>query len=294
MIRLISLFAIFTLLVSCRETEIERITLLVNEWNGKTIYYPDSMCLISYNVDSVIVKHDRDQSSYTILNYVDSTGCMSCKLQLSRWKKMLEDFDSIFPNKVTCLFAFYPKDKEKLIKHLKKVKFDRFVYIDETDTLNRMNKFINDEKIQTFLLDKNDRVVAIGNPIHIPKIRKLYENIVSGDDISKRTEIQAKTTVGLDRSFIDLEKFNRQQEMQTEFILSNTGNVPLVIMDVTTSCGCTSVEYDKEPVKPGEEMKLIVKYKADEPGYFSKSIKVFCNADESPLLLRITGEALSD
>lgn len=96
------------------------------------------------------------------------------------------------------------------------------------------------------------------------------------------------------KSLVTLGHFTWQKEMQTAFVLTNTGVNPLVIADVSTSCGCTSVEYNKEPVKPGDELKLIVKYKADEPGHFSKSIKVFCNTKDSPISLKITGEALAN
>lgn len=294
MTRLLSLVFMFVLIVSCKETETERLTRLVNEWNGKTIYYPDSMRLTAYSLDSVKIKYDKEQSMYTILNYVDSIGCLSCKLQLKRWKELMEDLDSISPNNVNCLFVFNSNEKEKLIKLLRKAKFDHFVYIDVTDTLNKLNKFIKDESFRTLLLDKDDRVVAVGNPVHVQRIRELYENIIIGNDISNDGQSLKQTNTFIDKSSVNLGRFHWEQEMQNEFILSNTGANPLVVIDVSTSCGCTSVEYNKEPVKPGDELKLIVKYKADEPGHFSKSIKVFCNTKDSPISLKITGEALAN
>ena len=42
----------------------------------------------------------------------------------------------------------------------------------------------------------------------------------------------------------------------------------LVIDDAVTSCGCTSVEYSKEPVSPGKSLDIIVTYKADHPEHF--------------------------
>ena len=42
------------------------------------------------------------------------------------------------------------------------------------------------------------------------------------------------------------------------FKLVNTGNKPLVIYDVVTSCGCTKAEYSKAPVRPGETLDLKV------------------------------------
>ena len=73
------------------------------------------------------------------------------------------------------------------------------------------------------------------------------------------------------------------------FKLVNSGNKPLVIHDVTTSCGCTKVEYNKAPVRPGRTLDLKVIYDAEEKGFFRKNLTVYCNVKESPLNLVIEG-----
>ena len=78
MTRLVRLIFIAILLLSCKESKQNRIARLVNEWNGKIIQFPDSMCLTSYRNDTAIVKYIREQTPYTILNYVDTIGCVSC------------------------------------------------------------------------------------------------------------------------------------------------------------------------------------------------------------------------
>ncbi|WP_290396557.1 DUF1573 domain-containing protein, partial [uncultured Bacteroides sp.] len=47
----------------------------------------------------------------------------------------------------------------------------------------------------------------------------------------------------------------------------------------------------KEPVNPSDSLRLHVIYKADHPGHFSKTITVYCNADASPIRLKISGNA---
>lgn len=122
MIRLISLLLVM-LFISCKESKQDRLSRIVNEWHGKVIHFPDSMCLASYRSDTVIIKYTRERSSYTILNYVDTVGCFSCRLKLPRWKEMISNLDSIYPNKVKCLMVFYPKGEKKLIKHLRNSNF---------------------------------------------------------------------------------------------------------------------------------------------------------------------------
>lgn len=274
----------------CKESRRDRMARMLIEWNERSILFPDSMLLTSYR-DDTIIKYTRTQTPYTILNYVDTTGCIGCKLQLPRWKGMMEELDSLYPSKVTCLMVFYPKEKDYLVSLLRNSNFNSFVYIDEKDTLNRLNSFLNEEHFRTFLLDKNDKVLAIGNPIFNPKIKELYKNIISGKMVSSSEDKQPQTTVSFSRDKMDLGRFSWEEEKNTEFVISNVGNVPFVINDVVTSCGCTTVDYAKEPVRPGEDARLKVKYRAEHPEYFDKTITVYCNASGSPFRLRLTGNA---
>lgn len=288
--RLVGLFFVAILLFSCKEAEKDRIIRLVNEWEGKTIYYPDKMTLISYETDSVITTGNRVKSHYTILNYVDSMGCISCNLQLPKWKELIGKIDSISSGKVTCLFVFHPKDKTYLIKLLQQVHFNYFVYIDETDTLNRINKFLKDENFQTFLLDKDNRIVAIGNPVHNPRVKDLYLKIITGESpLASKKKLQTDLT--LDKSIFDMGSFNWEEEQLAEFMLTNSGDELLVIDGVSTSCGCTTVEYSKEPVQTGKNLILKVRYKAEHPEHFNKTISVYCNTKDAPLQLKISGNA---
>lgn len=100
-----------------------------------------------------------------------------------------------------------------------------------------------------------------------------------------------KTKVDIAETFFSLGNFDWQKEQKVTFTLKNTGAKPLVIENVSTSCGCTSVSYSKEPVRSGNSVILNVSYKADHPEHFNKTITVYCNAESSPILLRIAGNA---
>ena len=73
------------------------------------------------------------------------------------------------------------------------------------------------------------------------------------------------------------------------FSIKNTGNNPLVIKQVTASCGCTTPDWTKEPIASGKTGEIKVAYNpAGRPGPFSKTISVYCeNAD--PVQLTIKG-----
>ena len=59
------------------------------------------------------------------------------------------------------------------------------------------------------------------------------------------------------------------------FEFTNTGNQPLIIMDVKPSCGCTHVDWDKQPVLPGQTGHISLGLKTDEQtGIFKKEIYI--------------------
>jgi hypothetical protein len=76
----------------------------------------------------------------------------------------------------------------------------------------------------------------------------------------------------------------------SDFDFKNTGTSPLIIQRVTTSCGCTTPEWPKEPIAPGKSGKIKVGYDPKgKPGPFSKTISVYSNSDVNVVVLQISG-----
>jgi hypothetical protein len=90
---------------------------------------------------------------------------------------------------------------------------------------------------------------------------------------------------------LDFGSFPVSEQQERSFMLTNTGNSLLVIQDVTTSCGCTKVEYAKEPARPGCILELKVIYEAERAERFHKTVMVYGNMENSPLRLAIKGIA---
>lgn len=78
------------------------------------------------------------------------------------------------------------------------------------------------------------------------------------------------------------------------FTITNTGDKPLVISNVTTSCGCTDAEWTKSPIAPGESGSITSTFDAKALGRFRKSIGVYCNAAVRPIYLSLSGEVTAD
>jgi len=79
------------------------------------------------------------------------------------------------------------------------------------------------------------------------------------------------------------------------FTFVNTGDEPLVLTKVQPSCGCTAVDYTKEPVAPGSKGFVEAAYNpTNRPGPINKSITVTTNeASQAGTSLRINGHVNS-
>lgn len=291
MTRWLYLLLIIVFSSACKETEEEKVTHLIQEWNNRIILFPVSTSFISYEKKG-LRKFNIKNEKYAIVTYVDSLGCMSCKLQLPGWSEFINTLDSISGASVPCMFFFNPvhDGKTDLIRLMKRTHFNYPVCIDEKDFFNKLNHFPSNMMFQTFLLNKDNRVIAMGNPVHNPKVKELYFKIIRGEKPMLSTQ-KIQTNITFDRMGVDLETFNWKQEQVADFILTNTGNELLVIEGISTSCGCTTVEYSKEPVQPDKNLTLKVRYKAEHPEHFNKTVTIFCNAEGSPFQLKVRGNA---
>ncbi|MDE5761855.1 MAG: DUF1573 domain-containing protein [Bacteroides sp.] len=284
----VSMF-IFFFLISCGNQKKESLEFLLQTWNGKEVLFPEDLTFTMKGKDTVDFSLS---GKYKILTYVDSIGCISCKLQLGKWKTLMKEMDVAGKNSVKFLFFFSPEKRRDFLGTLKSEDFDYPVCLDDENRLNKLNHFPSEMAFQTFLLDKDNKVLAIGNPIHNPKVKELYLKIIRGEQIEQENASkQIITKVGIDRTSVSLGNFNWQEEQKATFTLKNTGDKLLVIQDVATSCGCTTVSYSKEPIQPGKETTLEVAYKAERPEHFAKTITVYCNVEHSPLTLKISGDA---
>lgn len=74
------------------------------------------------------------------------------------------------------------------------------------------------------------------------------------------------------------------------FTFVNSGDMPLEITKVYSSCGCTIPKKPEAPINPGESGEIQVKYDTNRVGPIRKTITVNSNASETPIIsLKIKG-----
>lgn len=81
-----------------------------------------------------------------------------------------------------------------------------------------------------------------------------------------------------------------------DFVFKNTGDAPLKIQSVKTSCGCTAAAAKAGTIRPGKEGKISVDFDSTgRRGNIDKEVRVWSNDPAVPVVtLRIRGRITAE
>ncbi len=135
----------------------------------------------------------------------------------------------------------------------------------------------DEKKVEQILGDGNDYQDLIRNPITADKDADTVNIAVAKfDEVSH-----------------DFGDIKAGDIVTTTFHFVNSGKVPLLIKDATSSCGCTVPEIPKQPISPGEKGEILVKFNSEnKSGHQTKVITVFTNGYPSKYQLSIKANIL--
>lgn len=71
------------------------------------------------------------------------------------------------------------------------------------------------------------------------------------------------------------------------FKFKNNGDAPLVIVDAKSSCGCTVPSFPKDPIAPGGEGELLVKFNGSGKNQVSKTVTITANTQTGKETIKI-------
>ncbi len=116
----------------------------------------------------------------------------------------------------------------------------------------------------------------------------LFIGLVSFGSLAqeKVAEIKFKTDV------IDYGTIEKGADGVRTFEFTNTGNAPLIISKVSSTCGCTVPKKPKGPILPGETGEISVKYDTNRVMPIRKTITVLSNAKTPTVALKIKGNVV--
>ena len=118
------LFVVGIIIMLCNCTNDNNIVKIVQQFNGKTIQFPDDIILTKNVFDTVECNINAGNK---ILVYYDSIGCMSCKLKFREWNTLIDEIKS-YMNDLTLVLIVNPKIRSDIYTIRAKMRDENFDY----------------------------------------------------------------------------------------------------------------------------------------------------------------------
>jgi len=275
------LFIIISILiVGCSQPTVEEV---YKQWINREVKIPNSIRFINNTEEDI--RFD-NKAKLKILMFTDSLGCMECKIKPREWQMLCDELDSVTGGSVSA-YMVLATNYVDIKRIFQRVNFTYSVCLDINDSLNIINHLPADERFHCFLLDEQNRVVLIGNPVQSPKIRDLYIRT-----ICERLELEnpsAQSAPLSDRNTRNLGSFPFYESMNTMFVLKNDTDTEMRVDTVYTSCDCTTATIDRMQIEPHGRAEIAVRFKTDRPETFMREIYV--KTADTTHVFTIRGEA---
>ncbi|MDR2859328.1 MAG: DUF1573 domain-containing protein [Mediterranea sp.] len=98
----------------------------------------------------------------------------------------------------------------------------------------------------------------------------------------------------LEKNTYSLGQIEWKRSVSMEYTVTNTGDKPLVLTNITASCGCLAIDWTKLPIQPNHKGVINLTFDAQLLGHFNKSICIYSNTSPELTYLNITGEVVKE
>jgi len=141
---------------------------------GRELLIPGSVEFYKTDQDSDRYKLGLCTSNIKIVSYIDG-NCSACIQDLKKWELFVT---RSFPDKKPQVIFYVYADDLSLFRHINEKYIHSIfpMYLDPGNSFSRENKLSKEKMLQTFLVDKNNHVILVGNPLFSTKLKNLYIN----------------------------------------------------------------------------------------------------------------------
>jgi len=116
--------------------------------------------------------------------------------------------------------------------------------------------------------------------------------IIFGQTNQENTFGASAPKIVFNKTSHDFGELNLYSPAFCEFKFYNKGRAPLILSDITATCGCTVPSWPKKPIIPGDSGIIVINYLPDETGTIDKNVTVFSNATKIPVTLELKGKVI--
>lgn len=123
------------------------------------------------------------------------------------------------------------------------------------------------------------------------KSDNLSTSLVNNPNSAEGTNVSNVPAIEFEKTEHDFGKILQGEQVSYTFKFKNVGNAPLIISSIEKTCGCTTPNYSKEPIKPGKNGKITVTYDSKgHKGFQNKRLVVKSNTNPSESIIRIKAQ----
>lgn len=164
-----------SLIVSCRNNKMHSINMEVKHWLGKEVYLPKLSDMRTLERNSISSPLEKRVKIMTIIN----ASCGTCIEEFKKWNDFMKTTDTTL---VGYVFLLYSNDDLMTFENTNAnyLQFPYPYFNDKENEVIEKNGFnIEQKDYNTFLLNKENEIVLVGNPIYNNSISDLYLKEVS-------------------------------------------------------------------------------------------------------------------
>lgn len=117
--------------------------------------------------------------------------------------------------------------------------------------------------------------------------------VITGFIVFIAMQTENKPEFKFEKETHDFGKVPVGKPVSVDFIFTNTGDAPLIISNIESTCGCTVPEFTTKPVLKGEKGIITVTFNAAAvQAGFTKAVTIKSNARTPSKMLYIKGEVV--
>ena len=268
-------------IISCVQSNEQRSD-IVRQLLGKEVKYPD---YLTYQICDTPIDYDFEDADFKIVTYLDSTGCCPCRMKLSEWNDFINELKETSENQVNFMMIINSTMTDEIQRELNINGFKHPIAFDEKNDFGALNQMPTDITMQTFLLDSENKILAVGNPVLNPNIKKLYLKKIFNTNTDKH--ISNHRVCG--HPSVPLGVMSIEDSIRVSVELINRDSITLNMEDIIPSCDCLEVITSCRSLAQGQKASVDVKITPTQQGIYHQYLNIFFQGIENPETITFHG-----
>lgn len=167
------IFAFLLIVIACgnhNNDHIEPIEVVLEKWYGQEIVLPDSLFCFTNSIMTPVLISDSDNFRLISLISADCPNCIEDIFNLYQFYSKIGQHDN-----AEVMIILFARDYDYLLSHYwNQLPQDLNIYIDPEYRFYDLNNYPKNELYRTFLINRGNEVIIIGDPIYNFDLQDLY------------------------------------------------------------------------------------------------------------------------